>query len=108
MGMFKLGGAQGYDVEKEQAVQQIIGFIGEIVGDDVAMFMEISPQSKFFSDLSMDSIEIINLAEKINNHYGEQVDFISWLSGKNLKKIMALSVGDVADVIAGSVCGMSA
>jgi hypothetical protein len=43
----------------------------------------------------MDSIKLIHLAERVNDIYGEQADFIGWLSAKPLEEILALTVGDV-------------
>lgn len=78
---------------------QIEELVAKIIGEDAAMLLEITEQSSFVGDLEMDSIQIVHLAEHINERYGDQVDFISWLSAKSIKELLGLTVGDVAAFI---------
>ena len=44
--------------------------------------------------------EFVALAEKLQAHYGAQVDFVGWISTKQLDEIIALTVGDLVAFIA--------
>ena len=50
-------------------------------------------------DLELESIEFVALAEALQNRYGAQVDFVSWISQKELDEIIDLTVGDVVQFI---------
>jgi len=41
----------------------------------------------------------VALAEKLQETYGERVDFVSWLSQMELDAIIGLTVGDVVEFI---------
>ena len=59
----------------------------------------IGPSTSFNEDLELESIEFVALAEKLQQRYGERVDFIGWFSGKPLDVILALRVGDLVEYI---------
>jgi acyl carrier protein len=74
-----------------------------IIGADVAEFIEISEESAFVGDLEMDSIQIVQFAEIVNEHYGGEVDFVGWLSKKPIRHLVNLTIGDVAAFIESSL-----
>jgi acyl carrier protein len=74
-------------------------FVREIIGEDTADLLDVNEQSSFVGDLEMDSIQIVHLAERINECYGKQVDFIGWLSAKSIRDLLDLTVDDVATFI---------
>jgi acyl carrier protein len=55
-------------------------------------------ETSFGSDLELESIEFVALAEKLQARY-EKVDFVRWLSEKELEEIIELKVGDVVTYI---------
>ena len=72
----------------------------EVVGDELTLTGPITLQSSFNRDLELESIEFVALAEKLQAHYGAQVDFVGWISTKQLDEIIALTVGDLVAFIA--------
>jgi acyl carrier protein len=76
--------------------------IVEIIGADAAEFIEITEESAFVGDLEMDSIQIVQFAEIVNEHYGDEVDFVGWLSKKPIRQLIDLTIGDVAAFIESS------
>lgn len=73
--------------------------ITEVLGDQ--LLVEIEPATSFREGLEFKSIEFIALAEKIQERYAD-IDFVTWLSTKEMPQILALQVGDVADFIVAS------
>ena len=71
------------------------GVIGEAWAEDVPITLETS----FGSDLELESIEFVALAEKMTARYGSQVDFAGWLVEKELGDIIGLRVGQVVEFI---------
>ena len=78
--------------------------IGEILGDDADPDLEITALTSFSDDLELESIEFVELSEKLQTHYGDQLDFVGWLSDKQLDEIIQLKVGDVAEFIDRCLC----
>lgn len=91
-----------HDVEKE-TVDKIVGLIREVIGEEWANELDIDTSSSFSEDLELESIEMVALAEKLQAHYGERVNFVGWLSGKQIDEIIELTVSDLATHIVDSL-----
>ena len=85
---------------KAEILVAISEMIKEVIGEDWVNETPITMETSFVSDLEVESIELVALSEKIQAHYGESVDFPSWLSGMELEQIIALTVGQLVDYIA--------
>ncbi len=72
----------------------------EVVGDELLLAGPIAMTTSFNADLELESIEFVALAEKLQEHYGAGVDFVGWISGKELDEIIALTVGQLVEFIA--------
>jgi len=72
----------------------------EVAGDELAVLGPMTMETSFSTDLELESIEFVALAELLQNHYGARVDFVGWLSGKPLDAIIGLTVGDLVEFIA--------
>lgn len=77
----------------------VAGIIREVIGEDWAAEVEITRETAFAADLELESIEFVALAERLQERYGAEVDFVGWLSGKQLDEIIALKVGDLVAYI---------
>ncbi len=72
----------------------------EIAGDELLIAGPIKMTTSFNGDLELESIEFVALAEKLQLRYGARVDFVGWISGKELDQIIALTVGELVEFIA--------
>lgn len=72
----------------------------EVVGDELTLTGPITPATSFNRDLELESIEFVALAELLQQHYGAKVDFVGWISGKELDQIISLTVGELVEFIA--------
>jgi acyl carrier protein len=83
----------------EEVLAAVARLIREVVGeawiDDKAIGMETS----FSGDLELESIEFVALSERLQDRYGEKVDFVVWISEMELPEIIGLSVGQLVDHI---------
>lgn len=71
----------------------------EILGESWMEDREVTMETSFGSDLELESIELVILAEKLQDRYGSDVDFVEWLSEKELTEIINLEVGDLVEFI---------
>ena len=83
----------------ESTLATLARMIQEVIGEDWDPDQEITAETSFSEDLELESIEFVALAEKLQAHYGDKLDFVSWLSDKELDEIIQLRVGDVAEFI---------
>ena len=84
----------------DAATLETVGsLIREVMGDDLMFEDEIGTDTSFSQDLELESIEFVALAERIQAHYGSHIDFVGWLSGMELDRIIALRVGDLVEFI---------
>jgi len=74
--------------------------IVEVAGDELMLTGPITMTTSFNGDLELESIEFVALAEKLQQHYGSSVDFVGWISRKELDQIIALTVGELVEFIA--------
>lgn len=74
--------------------------IGEVVGDELALAGPITMTTSFGTDLELESIEFVALAEKLQAHYGAGVDFVGWIAKQELDQIIHLTVGELVEFIA--------
>lgn len=86
-------------VDKETVLRTVSEMIEEVLGEDM-LLDEITMETLFSEDLELESIEFVALSERLEERYGDRVDFVSWLSEMELPEIIGLSVGQLVDYIA--------
>jgi acyl carrier protein len=59
----------------------------------------IGPETYFFADLGMTSIDAVVLAEKLEQYYAQKVPFHSFLSNLKQKQARDLQLGELADFL---------
>lgn len=86
-------------MNQEELFTLLKDFITEVIGEEFAQEMDISPSSSFTKDLEMDSIEIVAFSEKIKAHFGDQIDFTGWLSSMDLDELINLDLQMIINYI---------
>ena len=82
---------------------EIRRLIGEVIGEEYIVGIDIERDTTFGDDLEMESIEFVALAEALQDHYGDDVDFVAWIAELELDDLIAMNVGAVADFVAGCI-----
>ena len=78
---------------------RLSALLREVIAEPWAEEVVIGRETSFHHELELESIEFVVLAERLQEEYGERVDFAVWLSGMELDQILSLRVGEVADFI---------
>ena len=71
----------------------------DVLGDEWDDTLTVDASTSFADDLELESIEFVALAEKLQEHYGDQVDFVKWISDLDLDGVLGLSVGDLVEFV---------
>jgi acyl carrier protein len=87
------------DLAPASVLRVIERLVIEIAGDEILLAGPLTMTSSFNGDLELESIEFVALAEKLQLHYGGQVDFVGWISAKELDQIIGLTVGELVEFI---------
>jgi acyl carrier protein len=85
---------------RDEVLLEVARLIREVVGEAWIEEKAIGLETSFGHDLELESIEFVALGERLQIHFGRSVDFVGWLSGKELDEILGLKVGDLVDFIA--------
>ena len=72
------------------------GILDEYGLDDA----EIAMQTRFHDDLELESIDLVTLAGKLEEHYGGRVNFAEFIADLELEEIITLTVGRLVDYVA--------
>lgn len=83
------------EAKHAETLEVITGLVKSVVGDDWTFEEPITMETNFNSDLELESIEFVALAELMTKEYGSDVDFAAWLGGMEFDQIVNLTVGDV-------------
>lgn len=83
----------------------VVSILIEVVGEDFLLDTEITPDTTFSDDLALESIEMVALAEKLQDRYGERVNFVSFIGDMDLDQIMGMTVGKLAGYVEAQTAG---
>jgi acyl carrier protein len=91
--------AASLEPSADQVLATLAGMLREVIDEPWVREAAIGMETSFGSDLELESIEFVLLAEKLQQAYGKRVDFAGWLAGMELDQIVRLSVGQVVEHI---------
>ncbi|HEX4451926.1 MAG TPA: phosphopantetheine-binding protein [Kofleriaceae bacterium] len=86
-------------MSNDEILRVIEACLVEVAGDELLIAGPITPATSLNADLELESIELVALAEKLQQRFGSQVDFVGWISKKELDQIIALTVGELVEFI---------
>ncbi len=86
-------------VNEGEVLDDVARMVRDVIGEEWAQDVPITMTTSFSRDLELESIEFVALAEKLKTKYGKSVDFVAWLSGMELRQIIALEVGQLVGFI---------
>ena len=85
-------------VSSEQILKQVHLILAEVMDED-PQEIEVNLDTSFQNDLELESIEMVALGDTLRMHYGDHLNFASWLTQFSLEEILDLKVGDLVEWI---------
>ena len=79
--------------------------IRDVVGEWYYEECQIGLDSTFAEDIQLESMEVMEIAERLIEEYEGRVDFVAWFADMELEDLIELSVGGVVDFIVASLEG---
>jgi acyl carrier protein len=77
----------------------VVQIIIEVVGEEFYEEAEIGLDSTFAEDIDLESMEVMEISERLMDHFGEKVDFVGWFAEMELEDLVTLTLGMVVDFI---------
>jgi acyl carrier protein len=75
----------------------------DVVGDWYYEECQIGLDSTFAEDIQLESMEVMEVAEKLMDAYEGRVDFVAWFADMELDALVELTVGHIVDFIVASL-----
>jgi acyl carrier protein len=71
----------------------------EVVGEEFYEVYDVGLDSTFAEDLELESMEILELAERLIETYEGRVDFVGWFANMEFEELVELDLGTLVDFI---------
>jgi acyl carrier protein len=78
---------------------EVAGMVRDVIGEDFLLEQEITPDTSLSQDLALESIEFVELSERLQEHYGARVNLATFVAGLDIDAIMAITIGQLAGYI---------
>ena len=83
-----------------EAVRTIVeSAIRDVVGEWYYDECQIGLDSTFAEDIQLESMEVMEIAERLIDTYEGKVDFVAWFAQLELEQLIDLTVGTIIDFI---------
>ena len=86
------------DVLRDDILKKVHLILAEVMDED-PHDIEVNLETSFQNDLELESIEMVALGDLLRSHYGENLNFASWLTQFSLEEVLELKVGDLVEWI---------
>lgn len=73
--------------------------IRDVVGEWYYEECQVGLDSTFAEDIQLESMEVMEIAERLIEHYDGKVDFVAWFAELELDDLIDLTVGRIVDFI---------
>ena len=77
--------------------------IRDVVGEWYYEECQIGLDSTFAEDIQLESMEVMEIAERLIETYEGKVDFVAWFAELELEQLIDLTVGTIIDFIVASL-----
>ncbi len=82
---------------------QLGGMLRELLEEYGLDDAEITMDTTFHDDLELESVDLVALSGQLREHYGDRVNFATFIAERDLDEIIALTVGELVRYIVASL-----
>ncbi|WP_370963254.1 acyl carrier protein [Amycolatopsis sp. cg9] len=81
--------------DEETVLAQLAGMLRELLAEYGLDDAEITMDTTFHDDLELESVDLVALSGQLREHYGDRVNFATFIAERDLDEIIALTVGEL-------------
>ncbi|MGK3202222.1 acyl carrier protein [Amycolatopsis kentuckyensis] len=89
--------------DEATVLAQLGGMLRELLEEYGLDDAEITMDTTFHDDLELESVDLVALSGQLREHYGERVNFATFIAERDLEEIIALTVGELVRYIVASL-----
>jgi acyl carrier protein len=78
---------------------EVAALVKDVIGEDFLLEREITPDTSFSQDLALESIEFVELSEKLQQRFGPRANLATFIAGMDIDAIMDITVGELTSYI---------
>jgi acyl carrier protein len=78
---------------------EVAGLVREVIGEDFLLDEEITPATSFSQDLALESIEFVELSERLQQRFGQQANLATFVADMDIDAFTAITVGELTAYI---------
>ena len=87
------------EISRTEIFDRIVAELKSVIGEDILLQDELSPETSFSDDLALESVEFVALGGRLQSAFGDKVNFAEFIADLDLDAIMNLTVGDVVSYL---------
>jgi acyl carrier protein len=87
----------------ESVQRKVVDTIIDVVGQEFYEECEVGLDSTFAEDIELESMEMMEIAERLMLTYEGRVDFVAWFADMELEEIIELTLGGLIEFIVTSI-----
>jgi acyl carrier protein len=80
-------------------LDEITAILAEVLGEEYVSDVEVTLDTSLSEDLALESIEFVELSEKLQDRYGTRVNLAVFFADMDIDTIMVLTVGQLVDYV---------
>ena len=88
-----------HHISTDEVLSEIAAMIADVLADFGPCSVEVGPETRFTDDLELESIDLVTLAGKLQERWGDRINFAEFIAGKKLDEIIALTVGQLVEYV---------
>ena len=96
-------GSTGHVQLFESVQKMVVDTIIDVVGQEFYEECEVGLDSTFAEDIELESMEMMEIAERLMLTYEGRVDFVAWFADMELEEIIELTLGGLIEFIVTSI-----
>ena len=89
--------------DEATVLTQLGGMLRELLEEYGLDDAEITMDTTFHDDLELESVDLVALSGQLREHYGDRVNFATFIAERDLDEIIALTVGELVRYIVASL-----
>jgi acyl carrier protein len=79
---------------------EIAGILRDVTGEDTDWAAAITPDSVLEGDLGLESLEMVEVGERLRERYGDRIDLLAFLATLDIDELIGLTVRDLVGHVA--------
>ncbi|MCL2736660.1 MAG: hypothetical protein FWD75_08560 [Propionibacteriaceae bacterium] len=89
----------GVHVQKDQVLADLIDYLKQMLGADVVDMLQVTGRTRVFTELQLNSIDLVRLSELIDEKYPVSEQLVGMFADRPLVTLARLTMSDIAEFI---------